>query len=111
MTLTKSNKYMEQITLAFNANSTSSVTVALDIKENLNIAWSVLEQTGSHSNHVLTLQRSTDNVNWDNTASTITAGTTYTVKIGTASPVRYIRIKCTTAEGSASTVDLVINAK
>ena len=111
MTLTRSGKYMEQTTLSFDANSTNSVTVALDIKENMDIAWSVLEQTGSHTTHVLTLQRSTDNVNWGDTNSTITAGTAYTVNVGSSSPVRYIRIKCTTAEGGASTVDIVINAK
>jgi len=102
--------YKEQTTTALDANDTNSVTESFDIKDNFNVAWSVLEKTGSHSTHVLTLQRSTDNVNWDNTSSTIIAGTTYTVKFGSAL-VRYARIKVTTAEGAVSTVDIVINAK
>jgi len=103
--------YKEQVTIGLDANDLSSVTPALDIKNNLNISFSVLEKTGSHSNHVFTFQRSTDNVNWDDTSGTITAGTTYTVKAGITATVRYMRIKCTTVEGSASTVDIVINAK
>ena len=109
--LNKANKFTEQITLGLNANSTSSVTAALDISENLDIVWSVLEKTGSHSNHVFTFQRSTDKVNWKSTGSTVTAGTTYVIKTNLSDPVRYIRIKCTTAEGSASTVDIIIDAK
>jgi len=104
-------KFTDEITLGLDANNTDSVTDSLDIKENLSVAWSVLEQTGSHSSHVLTLQRSTDNVNWDNTILTITAGTTYVIKTVESVEVRYIRVKVTTAEGGASTVDVIIQAK
>jgi len=110
MTLTSYN-YKGQETLALDANDTNAVTAGLDIKNNSLIGWSVLEKTGSHGNHVLTLQRSTDNVNWDDTSSTVTAGTAYTVKQASDVVVRYVRVKVTTAEGSASTVDIVINAK
>jgi len=110
MTLT-SYPYKDQTTLALDANDTNSVTAGLDIKNNSLMGWSVLEKTGSHSAHVLTVQRSTDNVNWDNTASTITAGTSYQISVSGSVPARYIRVKVTTAEGSASTVDVVINAK
>jgi len=102
--------YQNQVTIALDANDTNSITTSLDIKNNTEIAWSVKEKTGSHSSHILTFQRSTDNVNWDNTSSKITAGTAYQVKTATVQ-VRYIRIKVTTAEGDASTVDVVINAK
>ena len=110
MTLVGYN-YKEQTTTALDANDTNSATVGLDIKNNVYIAWSVLEKTGSHSTHILTFQRSTDNVNWDDTSSTLTAGTTYQIKPGISATVRYIRAKCTTAEGSASTVDIIIQAK
>lgn len=101
--------YKDQTTLALDANA-NSVTTALDIKNNTHVAWSVEEKTGSHSTHVLTFQRSTDNVNWDSSSSTLTAGTTYQIK-NLQARARYIRIKVTTVEGSASTVDIVVNAK
>ena len=103
-------KYTDQKPTSLNANSLNSVTPRLDIKEKTGLAWSVLEKTGSHSTHVLTIQRSTDNINWDNTSSKITAGTPYQIKTATVN-VRYVRVKVTTAEGSASTVEVVINAK
>ena len=68
MTLT-SYSYKEQTTTALDANDTNSVTPSLDIKNNTEVAWSVLEKTGTHTTHVLTLQRSTDNTTYPLDAS------------------------------------------
>jgi len=106
------NEYSEQTTLGANANTTDTVTTGLDVRENTIVAWSVNEKTGDHSNHIFTLQCSTDNSNWTDTASTLTtAGDAYKIEDNISIAARYVRAKCTTAEGNASTVDIIINAK
>ena len=105
-------KFTDQTSTAVDANDTSSVTAGLDIKENSYVSWSIKHKTGSRTTYVFTLQCSTDNTNWENTSSTINAAAgAFKLNDNTQITARYVRVKCTTAEGSSSTVDVVINAK
>jgi len=101
-------KFSELIKTGLDSDNTSSVTETFDISENDFLSWQVLAKSGSHSSHILTLQCSFDDVNWQNTSSTITGvGFKNNVQMTT----KYMRVKVTTAEGSASTVDVIIQAK
>jgi hypothetical protein len=90
------------------ANDTSTVSTVLDVLENRYISFDVQDNSGTHSNHVITLQISFDNSTWYNTSSTKT-GTGFVENVQVTA--RYVRLKVTTAEGSASIVDINIHAK
>ncbi len=64
--------------------------------------------TGGNTTHIVTLQCSLDDTNWNNTAATVTG---VGLQDNTQVSARYVRLKVTTAEGSASTVDVIIQAK
>lgn len=104
--------FTEQTTASLDVNNTSSVTTGLDIKDNQYVAWSINHKTGTRTTYSLILQCSTDNTNWENTASTIvsTAGA-YKIADNVQTTARYVRIKCAIAEGSAATAEIVINSK
>lgn len=100
--------FTDQATTGINANSTITVTTGLDIKENQYISWQVIANTGANTTHVITLQCSLDNSTWQNTASTVTGvGIEDNIQV----TARYVRLKVTTAEGGASTVNVLLNAK
>lgn len=103
-----STEFTEQTTLALDANA-ASTTVALEIKENNFVSWTVLADTGAHTTHILTLQCSLDGTNWGNTSSTITG--TGSIEDNVQVTSKFVRVKVTTLEGGASTVDILINAK
>lgn len=87
---------------------TNSVSSSLEITENDWICYNVLDGSGTHSTHVVTLQCSANNIDWYDTASTITGlGIVDNVQIG----ARYVRLKVTTVEGATSTIDILIQAK
>ena len=71
MPKTSDYKFTEQTTTALDANDSVSTTT-LDIKENKQVAWTVLANSGAHTTHIFTLQCSMNGTNWSNTTSTIT---------------------------------------
>jgi len=89
-------------------NSTATVTTGLDISAQQFVAMAVLATTGTHTTHEVELQCSVDNTSWFATGMKIT-GTG--LKDGISVAARYVRLKVTIAEGTTSTVTLVIQAK
>ena len=70
----------------------------------------VIANTGTHATHIIDLQCSSNNSNWHNINSGDVTGVGITdppVTVGT----RYVRARVSTAEGGASTVDILIQAK
>lgn len=100
--------FNEHIETGLDADSTSTVSASLNVAENSYVAWTVVANTGTHGTHVITLQCSLDDTNWASTASTLTGlGTVDNIQI----TAKYVRLKVTTRESAASTVDIIIQAK
>ncbi len=106
--IASSSNFSEDITLNADANSTSTVTASLDVKDAFVAFIEVTAVTGTHASHVLTIQCSADDSIWSNMAQTISgAGTVALADLGP----RFIRGKITTAEGGTSTVHIYLRAK
>ena len=90
------------------ANDLASVSKSLDIRENSLVAFGAKPISGSHSTHKITLQQSMNNADWAATAFVLT-GSGIVDNIATA--VRFVRLKVTTVQGSASVVEVRIQAK
>jgi hypothetical protein len=86
----------------------ASTTTAL-VMDNASIAgFYIVAATGAHTTHVATLQTSPDGTNWFDTAHTITGvGELHSVTC----VADQIRVKITTAQGAASTVDITVIIK
>lgn len=91
-----------------NANATT-LSNSLDIGNAALVIFQVLANSGSHSTHVLTLQCSVDDTNWNDVSGATLTGVGVNGEITVAS--QYVRLKVTTNEGGASTVDIIIQAK
>ena len=96
---------IEEETLDANAASFSK---SLDIKENSIVCFGAKNESGTHAAHKITLQRSLNDEDWEDTGNVLT-GLGIVDNIQTA--VRYVRLKVTTVEGSASEVLVRIQAK
>ena len=104
---TSGEHFSELKVTGVDANATTT-TVSLHVDDNKKVAFHVVAATGSHATHVITLQCSLDDSNWFDTSSTITGlGVVNNVDIIT----HFVRLKVTTNEGSASTVNIIIQAK
>jgi len=104
---TSGEHFAEQKDTGVDANATTTTTV-LHVEDNTKIAFHVVAASGAHTTHVITLQCSLDNSNWFDTSSTIT-GVGLLENIDTT--CHFARLKVTTNEGGASTVDTIIQAK
>ena len=89
-------------------NSDGAVTSSFDIRTYTCMAWTAQGLTGSHDDHVITMQFSFDNINWINDGHL--TGIDVTNEHANV-PWGYIRFKVTQPEGKTSTVRIVINAK
>ena len=87
----------------------STTTDSLDIGGARLITFQVVAITGTHQTHVITLQCSLDDSNWVNVSDATIAGVGIKSEIQISA--KYIRLKVTTVEGEASTVDIIIQAK
>jgi len=97
-----------QTTCDVNANSTDSVTESLATADAKYLGLFVTGETGSHNNHVVTIQISPDGESWSDNACIVTgAGAVDDALI--IAP--YVRAKVKTAEGETSTVSITINIK
>lgn len=106
-TPTSGEHFSELKETGVDANATST-TASLHVEDNKKVAFHVVAATGTHATHIITLQCSLDNSNWFDTASTITGlGVVNNVDIIT----HFVRLKVTTNEGGASTVDIIIQGK
>ena len=100
--------FAEGTQLSIDANA-STVTQALDMAKAKDVSFQVIANSGAHANHVLTLQVSMDETNWFTTSLKVTGtGVTTSSFFNIA---RFARLKVTTLEGAASTVDVTIQAK
>ncbi len=100
--------FSESINAGLDANSTSTVTDTLDIKANREVVFEVYGESGTHATHVVTLQKSLDGTNWTNTSNTQNQlGILNNIQV----TARYVRCKVTTAEGGASSIKIIVQAK
>ena len=99
---------LSQTTTGVDANSTSSVTTAIDMDGYFFVGMYVAGATGTHATHIVTLQSSPDGTTWFDTTHAITG-------VGSDTEINcytnYIRAKVTTAEGGASTVNIYLIVK
>jgi len=95
--------------LNVDANNTATVSSSVKLGSIVEYGtFTIKANTGDHSNHVVTLQTSTDNSVFIDSAFTLTGvGDLYFTRL--ADSVNYIRLKITTAEGTASTIDWETN--
>ena len=99
--------YSERIVLAVDTNVVDKVTPSLYINGNRSIGVHVYSDTGAHANHIITIQISANDTDWEDTVLTVT-GTGFKEGETTA---QYIRAKVTTAESAASTSDIYLTSK
>jgi len=94
---------------ALDTNVLNAVTASLDVTAQQFVSWCVVDATGAHDNHVITMQLSLDNVTFFDSPSKLLGADRISIENNMS--VGYIRWKVTTAEGATSTVDIIINAK
>ena len=105
MASTNSMRTMAQIGIDANA---ATVSPSINTKGALNFAAEVIANTGTSATHVVTVQTSPDDSNWTDSSVTVAQAT---INDNNTTAFRYIRLKVTTLEGGASTVDWYLNAK
>lgn len=96
-----------QLDPAVNANA-SSTTTPLTMGDAKLLGFYVVANSGTHASHRAMLQISPDGVNWFDTTHVVT-GVGNLHDIGCAT--EEVRIKISTLEGAASTVDITIIIK
>jgi len=89
-------------------NSTNTVTTMIDVRDIEHVSYCVAVTSGSAGSLVTTLQCSFDNVTWFSSSSNVVGEG---MESGHAIYNQYIRLKVTTAAGTACTISLVINVK
>ena len=100
--------FVEGTQLNIDANA-NTVTQSIDMSSAKDISFQVIANTGTHATHVVKLQVSMDDSNWFTTSLSVTGtGITSSSFFNIA---RFARLKVTTVEGAASTVDLTMQAK
>jgi len=95
------------------ADSTATMTGTLDVTENKELSWTVIGVTGTHTNHMVELECS--NVSGTANFVAMPGGASKITGVGSADNIstnaRFIRSRVITAQGTASTVRIVIVAK
>lgn len=81
----------------------ASLSTSVDCNDCRNATFWIEGISGTHTTHVYTVQYSPDETYWVDSATTITGVGVVTFD---CTNFRYIRVKCTTSEGAASTVDI-----
>lgn len=100
--------FVEGTQLNIDANA-NTVSQALDISRARDISFQVIANSGTHATHVVKLEVSMDKTNWFTTSLSITGTGITTTSF--FSLTKFARLKVTTVEGAASTVDLTMQAK
>lgn len=97
-----------QVDTGIDTNVLNTTTTSLRMDDAQNAGIYVTANTGAHANHVVTLQVSPDNSNWQDTTHTVTGvGNVHDISCIAA----WVRAKVTTIEGGASTSDITILIK
>lgn len=106
------NGIVTEVSATLDTNDTSSVTDALDISAHKvgAVCFFVFANTGAHTAHVVALQYSPDGTNWETSGSNTITRTGHKV-VSDLLGCKYIRLKVTTAEGGASTSDVVLQCR
>lgn len=93
-----------------NANSTST-TSPVEMESAKSVGFYVVAKTGQHSRHIVTLQKSGDGVNWEDTPHIIFGEGSITDI--TTLIAKQVRAKVTRTEGTdaVSTIDITIIVK
>lgn len=99
---------LEQITTGADANDTSTETDSLDSQGYSDFAVSIISKTGTHTTHQFTIQGSPNDTDWFALTDAIVG---QGAKHNLICNHKFIRVKCTTAEGGVSTVDIYIQGK
>lgn len=89
-----------------NAASTSN---SFDISGALNFILQVIGNTGTHGVHIVQLQCSIDDAIWNDIPSATIAGEGVVGEVQIAA--KFARIRVSTPEGAASTIDIKMQAK
>ena len=106
--MTVASRLKTQHTLAIDANDDTQATASLDLELAREVFVAVEAASGAHTNHVLKIQMSADNVNWHTHGSATVTGVGFmTGTVGS----RWMRVKVTTEEAGASTVNVRVNAR
>lgn len=101
--------FYEEAFSGLDVDDTGSFTAAIDVAEFRAICFEVDQASGTVSTAVLHFQCSCDTNDWFDVAGSeqTGAGLFPGVEINT----RYVRVKVKTAEGSAGTADIIVQAK
>ncbi len=101
-----SPKNLTQSNVDANASSDSN---SFNIGLSKTVVVQILNNTGTHASHIIQLQCSLDGANWDDVSgATVTGLGIITVS---ALGAKFIRVRVSTVEGAASTVDIKMQAK
>ncbi len=94
----------------FDCNVADGITVSMDVNHAKlsGVSFCTIAKTGTHATHVVGMQYSPDDTNWYDSIDASITGVGYDV---CDCSMRYVRCKLTTVEGSASTVDIIIQAR
>lgn len=103
-----SSPFYELIQTGLDADAATRTT-ALNIGSASNCIFQVRGASGTHGTHILTLECSVDNINWNPISGATVTGEGVKGEITVAS--EWISALVTTLEGGASTVDVIIQAK
>jgi len=92
-----------------NANATT-LSKSLELGAAFNYSVEVVANTGANTTHVVTAQTSSNDSDWTDASPSVTI-TGVGINDNNTTAFRFIRLKVTTNEGGASTVDWYINAR
>jgi len=101
-------KSIQRKATAADTNSTSTVSESISAVCATAVSFTVTNTSGASNTHVVTLQGSTDNATWTNTATTLTGPGGNSI---TTIAYPFYRLKVTTAQGAASVSVLTLFAK
>jgi len=98
--------YIEESYTAIDANA-ATTTATVDLGRYRYVSVDVEAASGTSATHIITVQTSLDGTKWWDTSNTIAQA----AQADFTHDGRYIRLKVTTLEGGASTVDARLQAK
>lgn len=101
--------FLTQTLTNLDTNSVGSITSSVDVTGQTMIAWRVVPVSGSHNNHKISLRGSFDNVNFFKLKSRLQGADVTSIEHDFS--IGYIKFRVSTTEGSASKVNIFINAK
>ena len=90
------------------ANTSGTVTDTVNVRIQTSLSWEVKANTGTHNDHKVILQKSLDGSKWHKVGALTGVGGVSEISRISAG---YVRFRVVKEEGSASTVDITLNAK